>query len=207
MFTGSGAKPNHPTGWVANHGSTVSFNVPDNWTAGRIWGRQGCDSSGRCANGGCGGGMECVATGATPATLAEFTFKGSGGQDFYDVSLVDGFNLPMSITNNARCGVPECKVDLNPGCPAPLKGPVSNGHNLGCKSACIALPNPTNSRNCCSGQFSTPDKCPASGVQFYNYFKGKCPKTYVFAYDEKSGNAIYTCPSSKSAHYTVTFCP
>ena len=30
---------------------------------------------------------------------------------------------------------------------------------------CIA-----NSRNCCSGQFSTPQTCPRSGVQYYDYF-------------------------------------
>ncbi|KAI5318149.1 hypothetical protein L3X38_037857 [Prunus dulcis] len=37
-------------------------------------------------------------TGIPPATLAEFTIAAGGGQDFYDVSLVDGFNLRMSVT-------------------------------------------------------------------------------------------------------------
>lgn len=32
-------------------------------------------------------------------TLAEFTLN-SNGLDFYDVSLVDGYNLPMSITSD-----------------------------------------------------------------------------------------------------------
>lgn len=32
------------------------------------------------------------------------------------VSLVDGFNLPMSVTNNKGCHVAECPVDLNPIC-------------------------------------------------------------------------------------------
>lgn len=37
--------------------------------------------------------------GATPATLAEFTLAGGarGMQTFYDISLVDGYNLPLGI--------------------------------------------------------------------------------------------------------------
>ncbi|RRT84090.1 hypothetical protein B296_00009674, partial [Ensete ventricosum] len=43
--------------------------------------------------------MECSGSGAAPpATLAEFTLDGSGGMDFYDVSLVDGYNLPMLVS-------------------------------------------------------------------------------------------------------------
>ena len=35
--------------------------------------------------------------GETPATLAEFTLDSPSGQTFYDISLVDGYNLPMAI--------------------------------------------------------------------------------------------------------------
>ena len=42
---------------------------------------------------------------------------------FYDVSLVDGYNLPMRITNNKGCAVADCPVDLGPNCPDALKGP------------------------------------------------------------------------------------
>lgn len=38
------------------------------------------------------------AGGKPPATLAEFQLAGFGGKDFYDISLVDGYNLPMRIT-------------------------------------------------------------------------------------------------------------
>ena len=75
------------------------------------------------------------------------------------VSLVDGYNLPMRITNNVGCPVPDCPVDLGPNCeyserissagdsyhstssigPAALKGPFdSSGFPVGCKSACSA---------------------------------------------------------------------
>ena len=33
----------------------------------------------------------------TPVSLAEFTLASSSGQTFYDISLVDGYNLPLAI--------------------------------------------------------------------------------------------------------------
>jgi len=57
--------------------------------------------------------------------------------------------------------------------PAALKGPYdSSGFPVGCKSSCNANldGNQANSPNCCTGQHSTPETCPASGVAFYNYF-------------------------------------
>lgn len=35
--------------------------------------------------------------GETPVTLAEFTMASASGQTFYDISLVDGYNLPVGI--------------------------------------------------------------------------------------------------------------
>jgi hypothetical protein len=37
------------------------------------------------------------AGGVPPVTLAEITLNGAGGLDFYDVSLVDGFNVPAQV--------------------------------------------------------------------------------------------------------------
>lgn len=37
--------------------------------------------------------------GNTPVTLAEFTLASSSGQTFYDISLVDGYNIPMGIVS------------------------------------------------------------------------------------------------------------
>lgn len=58
-------------------------------------------------------------TGVPPATLAEFTFTPS--LDWYDISNVDGSNLPMSIKNNKKCKSPVCKTDINKSCPAARK--------------------------------------------------------------------------------------
>ncbi|KAI9453213.1 thaumatin-like protein [Lactarius psammicola] len=212
------ATPNQPTGWTAPAFTAVSFFVPDNWKAGRIWGRRNCNfgtnpGANSCLDGGCNGGLLCDAltgTGVPPATVAEFTLSTDPGvPDYYDVSLVDGYNLPMRINNNRGCGVPLCGIDLGPNCPAPLKGPFdSSGFPVGCKSACAAgLAPPNDSPNCCTGSHNTPGTCPPSGVQFYSYFKSNCPNTYVYAYDESSGDAIFSCPSSSRADYTITFCP
>ena len=72
--------------------------------------------------------------GVPPATLAEFNL---GATDNYDgehvdsepqgqpqkltrhyivVSIVDGYNLPMKIINDAGCPTPSCPVDLGPNC-------------------------------------------------------------------------------------------
>lgn len=210
--------PSFATGWEAQPGSQVSFTVPDDWKAGRIWGRQNCDFStnpgpNSCATGGCNGGLECdphTGAGVPPATLAEFTLEGDGNRDFYDVSVVDGFNMPVSITNDKGCMISDCPADLNANCPGPLQGPKdASGANLGCKSACFANldGNQADSTNCCTGSHNTPQTCPPTGVQFYDYFKSACPNAYAYAYDESSNTALFTCDSSLKADYTVTFCP
>ncbi|GJN67592.1 hypothetical protein PLICBS_001619 [Purpureocillium lilacinum] len=49
--------------------------------------------------GDCFSKLDCEFSGAPPATLAEFNLAGgvTGMQTFYDISLVDGYNLPMGI--------------------------------------------------------------------------------------------------------------
>ncbi|KAF8673518.1 thaumatin-like protein [Rhizoctonia solani] len=212
------AVPAIENGWEAPAYSKRSFNVPDNWKVGRIWGRTQCDFSktpagiNSCLTGGCNGGLVCdgrTGVGLPPVTFAEFTLGDTGGSDFTDVSLVDGFNLPMRISNTGGCGAAECTVNLNKDCPGALRGPLdSNGSVASCKSACLAqLSPPSDSSSCCTGGFAKPSTCPPSGVEYYSYFKNACPKSYVYVYDESSGTALWTCPSSKKADYTVTFCP
>ncbi|KIK57583.1 hypothetical protein GYMLUDRAFT_98652 [Collybiopsis luxurians FD-317 M1] len=218
MFTAGDSLPDYPTGWEAAAGTFVNFTVPDNWTAGRIWGRTECDFSGSdgataCVTGSCNGGLECATSGGTgvpPATVAEWTLSGDGNADWYDVSLVDGFNLPMEITNSASCNIASCPVDLNADCPSELVGPSgSNGAIAGCKSACTAGlgGDISDSSACCTGSHDTAETCPSSGVPEYEFFKNNCPDAYAYAYDEDSGTALFTCDTSLSADYTLTFCP
>ena len=97
--------------------------------SGKFWGRTRCNFDGSglgsCVTSDCGSRtIECNGVGvALPATLAEFTL-GTGGQDFYNVSLIDGCNLSMIVERSGwsrMCASTGCTVDLNQGCPAKLK--------------------------------------------------------------------------------------
>lgn len=89
------------TGFELASGASNNIDIPTPWS-GRVWARYECSNDGgnfRCNNGDCGSGqVTCNGAGATPpATLGEFTIGGANGQDFFDVSLVDGFNVPVSM--------------------------------------------------------------------------------------------------------------
>lgn len=188
---------------------SVSVSAPTGWS-GRLWGRTFCSqdsSTGKftCASGDCGSGtVECSGAGAAPpATLAEFTLNGAGGLDFYDVSLVDGYNLPMLITPKGgagNCSTTGCGVDLNGSCPNELKKMMNSlsSECVGCKSACEAFGDP---KYCCSGSYATPDTCKPTDYSLF--FKRACPRSYSYAYDD--GSSTFTCGGS--ADYVITFCP
>lgn len=81
--------------------SNRSVTVGWDWV-GRVWGRTNCTfdektKTGSCLTGDCGGKLECELAGVPPTTLAEFTISGKDSQTFFDVSLVDGYDLDMSI--------------------------------------------------------------------------------------------------------------
>ncbi|XP_059463086.1 thaumatin-like protein 1 isoform X2 [Corylus avellana] len=188
------------TGFELPKETSRSFQAPTGWS-GRFWGRTGCNfdgsGSGSCLTADCGSGqVECNGLGAAPpATLAEFTL-GSGGQDFYDVSLVDGYNLPMIVEGSGGAGLcapTGCISDLNQQCPPELR--VGNGD--ACKSACEAFGSP---EYCCSGAYGSPATCRPS--VYSEMFKAACPKSYSYAYDDAT--STFTCTA---ADYTVTFCP
>ncbi|KAI4314745.1 hypothetical protein L6164_027622 [Bauhinia variegata] len=188
------------TGFELKKGASRSFQAPAGWS-GRFWARTDCkfDDSGHgtCGTGDCGSGsIDCNGLGANPpATLAEFTL-GSGSQDYYDVSLVDGYNLPMMVEANGgsgTCASTGCVADLNRRCPSELK--VDGGD--ACNSACRAFGTP---EYCCNGAFGSPSTCKPS--TYSQMFKSACPKSYSYAYDDAT--STFTCTG---ADYTVTFCP
>ncbi|KAF5737179.1 Pathogenesis-related thaumatin superfamily protein [Tripterygium wilfordii] len=107
----------------------VVLDLPQKWS-GRLWGRQGCSfdakGKGSCDTGDCSGLLHCQGTGgAPPATVVEMTLGSSTSPlHFYDVSLVDGFNLPVSmkpVGGGIGCGIASCEVDLNVCCPSTLE--------------------------------------------------------------------------------------
>jgi len=124
-LAGAGTPQLPTTGFRLDPGQTAQVPAPAGWS-GRLWARTGCafDAGGKgaCQTGDCGGRMECAGTGATPpATLFEVTLgKGAGDLDYYDVSLVDGYNLPVVAVPRPRqgaaaggCNATGCMADLN----------------------------------------------------------------------------------------------
>ncbi|KAK1361909.1 pathogenesis-related thaumatin-like protein 3.5 [Heracleum sosnowskyi] len=176
------------------------FQAPIGWS-GRIWGRTGCnfdkDGKGMCQTGRCGTSLHCTASGETPATLAEFTLA---TPDFYDVSLVDGFNLPMSIkpmNGQGNCSRAGCDGDLRPNCPKEL-AVKSGGSIIACRSACDVF---NTDQYCCRGNYGNAATCTPT---FYSKkFKAVCPASYSYAYDDPS--SIFTCGGTQT-DYIITYC-
>ncbi|RDX79032.1 Thaumatin-like protein, partial [Mucuna pruriens] len=182
-------------GFYLGSGEETVVQVPKGWS-GRIWGRQGCffdqqRGKGWCETGDCGGLLQCKGIGGVPpATLVEMTLGTSQSWlHFYDVSLVDGFNLPVSMKavdgGGSTCGVAACEVNLNVYCPSALVM-EKNGKVVACKTPCLA---PQFSRTC-------------NPTVFSRVFKTLCPRAYTYAYDDAA--ALNTCFAPR---YVVTFCP
>ncbi|OIW30866.1 Osmotin, thaumatin-like protein [Coniochaeta ligniaria NRRL 30616] len=117
-------------------GETMAFLVGPTWQ-GRVWGRTNCtfnaDGTGpsnlngwngggqACLTGDCFGVLDCEFSGATPTTLAEFNLRGgyANSQTFYDISLVDGYNLPLAIIYIPAANTSSIPPNLtNPSCVA-----------------------------------------------------------------------------------------
>lgn len=95
-----------------------------------MWGRTNCsfndagESTGngrQCTTGDCGPFLQCKGAGENPTTLAEFTLAGAHDLSYYDISLVDGYNLPLAIVllANSRSDVDDIPPNqTNPSCVA-----------------------------------------------------------------------------------------
>lgn len=105
--TQHGAGPS-TNGFKLSTGEQNNLTVSSDWQ-GRVWGRTNCSfnnagtgpASGgvgkACGSGDCNGALNCVVGGDVPVSLAEFTLDAGDGQTYYDISLVDGYNIPMAI--------------------------------------------------------------------------------------------------------------
>nr|XP_010323396.2 thaumatin-like protein 1 [Solanum lycopersicum] len=193
------------TGFELASQASSSLDVQNSWS-GRIWARYHCSKNGKnftCLSGDCDSGeVACNGKGPIPPeTLLEFTIVGYEGKDFYDISLVDGFNLPVSIKplNRGDCNTTSCPIDINKqGCPNDLavRNPVG-GSIIGCKSACVAYQQP---QYCCTGSYGSPQTC--KPTRYSRQFKHFCPLAYTYAYDDQ--NSTFTCIK---VDYMITFCP
>lgn len=222
-------------GFELGENTSTVITVPNNWN-GKIWARTGCiftngqTDSIQCETGDCNGKLKCDSMGTSPVTVAEFNLSsGINKIDNYNVSLVNGFNIPVVIkptpgtyqnVNNSNlgkynCGITGCSY-LNPKkCPLELQVKGKDGNY--CMSVCDAVKNPSQvqypqylnkinqSQVCCEENDS---QCNASTwpkssntKPYARFFKDQCPDALSWIRDSQNGS--YQCIG---ADYELIFC-
>ncbi|KAF6982650.1 hypothetical protein CFC21_001015 [Triticum aestivum] len=201
-------------GFFLPAGQSKRVGAPATWN-GRLWGRTGCNFAGTdanaasCLTGDCDGRLACNGSvGAPPATLVEVSLhadqsKGSS----YDVSVVDGYNLPVAVwtrpaNRSGDCFIAGCAKNVNAVCPPELQVTASGGAGkkatvVACRSACLAF---GLDAFCCRGAYGTAETCRSS--VYSRLFRDACPAYYSYAYDVAAATA--RCYAQE---YVVTFCP
>ncbi|XP_030755744.1 thaumatin-like protein, partial [Sitophilus oryzae] len=134
-------------GFKLAQGESRSLDAASDW-AGRFWSRTWCyeDQDNHCYTGDCGNKVECNGAGGTPpVTLIEITLNGYGNIDYYDISLVDGYNSMASIEpvngngdgGEYSCKQAKCATNINGQCPSELQILSPDGSQvIACNSAC-----------------------------------------------------------------------
>ncbi|XP_075482422.1 thaumatin-like protein [Primulina tabacum] len=210
IWPATASNKGHPViadgGFYLPSGKTHRFQVPGDWT-GRIWARTGCDFNSfnqkpGCETGDCDGKLECNGSiGIPPVTLAQFALQADKNKpNFYDVSLVDGYNLPISVSTkpaDTRCNIRGCSQNLKATCPMELQVLNRHGEVVACKSACLAFNLDT---FCCRNEYGSPEKCKPS--VYSKLFKEACPSYFSYAFDMPT--PMVNCGSDE---YVITFCP
>ncbi|XP_021719634.1 cysteine-rich receptor-like protein kinase 15 [Chenopodium quinoa] len=196
-------------GFSLTNGSTrvIIINIS---STGRLWGRTHCTTNSltgnfSCLTGDCGTGkMDCQGRPYTsPVTLVEFATNQINNYDFYDISVVDGYNLPVAMAPSSkggiksRCAVTGCVFNYDHGCPDELKV-TTNQTVIGCRSPCDVFHTNesccTNANDCRSNSFSLGSLI----------FKKACPRAYSYTLDDQT--STFDCPGDQTS-YEITFCP
>ncbi|AHH98109.1 thaumatin family protein [Kutzneria viridogrisea] len=165
--------------------------APGHWR-GKFFARQGCTGQSgngfHCQIGDCGPAADHCTTGEQPASLAEFNFDaGDSLAPWYDVSYVNAFSLPITISprnapapppGGGSCEQMGCPENLLPYCPS---GDLTAGGKL-----CV---NPNRDAE----------------TSYSRNLTSHCPKAYTWSkQDTVPGNRVMRQCSSCSG-FTVTF--
>jgi hypothetical protein len=119
-----------------------------------------------------------------PATLAQVSLHHGGDQTSYGVSVVDGFNVGLSVTpheGRGNCPVLGCRRNLTATCPGELQLRSPAGSVLACRSGCEAF---RTDELCCRNMYNSPRTCRAS--KYSEFFKRECPQAFTYAHDSPS---------------------
>lgn len=123
-----------------------------------------------------------------------------GKPSFYDISVVDGYNLPISVSTkpfDRKCLIKGCAKSISSVCPHELQVMDAEGNVVSCKSACLAF---NLDVFCCRNEYRRPEKCKPS--MYSKIFKDACPSYISYAFD--SPTALISCSSTD---FVITFCP
>jgi hypothetical protein len=210
------ADPAHPvaaTGWVLPPGASLTIVIPDHWDV-RVWARTGCvfdaAGNGHCVTGDCDGHFQCGRTwGQFPSTLAEFNLNAWDGMDFYDVSLVEGNNLPMWVNNSGGrspdpisadgCSAAGCTHDANVGCPSALQE-THDGAVVACRSACLAI---GGDQTCCLGAWASRAACNPADWPVDSAAVFKKAEPFAYSYVDDDATSVLTCTGE--CDYRITW--
>ncbi|XP_062109996.1 uncharacterized protein LOC133821854 [Humulus lupulus] len=185
-------------------GETWILDVNQSTKGARIWARTGCrfdeDGRGKCDTGDCGGVLDCQSYGQPPNTLAEYVLTQDNKLEFFDISLVEGFNVPMefsptllgahvdySIVAMCTTGI-KCVANITKECPAELRAATG-----GCHNPCTVF---KTAEYCC-----TSGSCGPTG--YSRFFKERCPDANSYPKDDAT--LSFTCYGW--INYNVVFCP
>ncbi|KAL7120632.1 hypothetical protein ACP275_02G134100 [Erythranthe tilingii] len=122
--------------------------------------------------------------GEPPVTLAGFSLA---AKDFYDVSLVDGYNVGVGLQptgSSGDCRYAACAGDVIGSCPK------------SCSFTCVEF---HTSEYCCNGDHSSLETWGPTAYSLL--FKGLCLSAYNYEYDDRS--STFTC---SGPDYSTTFC-
>ncbi|MCJ1293653.1 hypothetical protein MMC34_005208 [Xylographa carneopallida] len=196
IATQAGTPPS-TQGFPLAAGDTRELTVGADWQ-GRVWGRTNCsfnaDGSGpsntggnngggsACVTGDCNGVVDCVVTGNTPVSLAEFTLASPTGQTYYDISLVDGYNIPIGIVALYTSSGNSSLTDIPPN----LTNPVCIG-----TAALLAAQGDTSDATLGSNS-SYP--IPLDQSQTTSDVQGWCPWDLQLSPPTKPGDGVYPYP-------------
>ncbi|XP_073107603.1 thaumatin-like protein 1 [Elaeis guineensis] len=226
---------NNGGGQQLNQGETWIVTVHAGTTANRIWGRTGCsfdaNGNGHCQSGDCGK-LACTSYGSPPNTLAEFALnQNSPGYynnlDFIDISLTQGFNVPMNFRSTSASSsivisasssvVIQFSVDISlvQGFNVPMDFRSTSSDcsvDIQCTADVVGqCPSALKVAGGCDDPctiFNTPQYCCPSGsscepTTYSEFFKSLCPN--AFSYPKDDATSIFTCLGG--TNYNVTFCP
>uniref|UniRef100_A0A0E0KH35 Thaumatin-like protein n=1 Tax=Oryza punctata TaxID=4537 RepID=A0A0E0KH35_ORYPU len=158
-------------------GQSWAVYMPAGTKGALVWGRTDCGfiSGGNLAQ--CARATVAARCGARPSPSGS-----GGGADYFDMSLVDGFNAPMAIVpaggRRWPRGGPRCAAEITLQCLGELRA----------KAGCS---NPCRGNSTCG---------PTKDTEF---FKKLFPETVTYARDDHG--TTFTCPASTD--YQIVFCP